>query len=304
MWNKILDFTGLFLTSGKLLGQNQPLILASSTAFFTLFSLPPMLIIVVNTLSLYFKAEELTVTFYGQIEDIFGSASSEQVQVIVSNFRSMGSNTWITLAGSAFLVFIATNLFKVIRLSINQIWEIRLKQNSNIFFKLKNRSIALAIILLSGVFFLLSTLSDSLISFIDKHIPVEIFNLDTVIIIIISKAVSIFFVTLWFIVIYRFLPSGRLKWHPIIVGAFVTSIFFILGKVILERFLINSNINDIFEASTSVVLIMLFIFYSSLIMYYGACFTVTYSKFIGQQVMAKKSAERFETKSLEENGFF
>ena len=297
---KIKDHLKLFWIAMKQLGRHQPLILASSTAFFTIFSIPPMLIIVINILSLQFKSENISYTFYAQIESIFGSASSEQVQIIAGNFSAMASSPWITVAGSAFLIFVATNLFKVIRMSINQIWQVRIKRAPKLWYKLKDRSIALGIIFLTGIFFLLSTLSDSFLSFLDKELSFDFFNVDTLLLIIVSKIISVFFIAMWFMALFRYLPSGRLHWKGISVGAIVTAILFSLGKLALERFLVNSNIDNVFETSTSIVLIMLFIFYSSLIMYYGASFTLIYSNYIGIDINPRKNAQRFEVQYIED----
>jgi len=299
---KLSEIAQLFAAAGKKLKKNQPIILASSTAFFTIFSIPPMIIITVNALSLYFKSENITGSFTNKIEEIFGASTADQMSAIAQNFSDLASKPWITIAGSVFLVFVATNLFNIIKISINQIWNIRFSSSGNFLLHLKKRAIALGIILFTGLLFILSTFSDSLIAIIEGVLPKDYVAVDTIIILIISKAIAIIFITLWFTTIFRFLPDAKVSWKPILTGAVVTSALFMLGKFILDKLLINSNIDNIFETSTSVVLIMLFIFYASIIMYYGASFVFVYSEYISKQIKLRKNARRVEVKTVDEKG--
>ncbi|WP_185152736.1 YihY/virulence factor BrkB family protein [Fulvivirga aurantia] len=295
---KLKEIGLLFKNAAKELGKNKPIILASSTAFFTIFSIPPIIIITVNALSLYFKSKSITQSFINNIQELFGEEAARQMSNIASNFSSLASQPWITIAGSVFLIFIATNLFNIIKLSINQIWNIRVESKSNILFHLKQRLIALGIIVLTTVLFILSTVADSIIAFIRDFLPENFAEVNTLVVMVMSKIVVIIFIALWFAAVYRFLPDARVAWKPILTGAIVTSVLFVLGKYILERLLINSNIDNIFETSTSIVLIMLFIFYASLIMYYGVSFTAVYSKFIEEEIELRKNAERVEIKAI------
>lgn len=293
---KVKDVLKLFTRAARKLGKNQPLVLASSTAFFTMFSIPPILVISVNTLSLYFKKDSVTRAFNHTIAQVFDEKTADQMSDIADNFSNMASKPWITIAGFVFLLFVATNLFKVMRTSINQIWNIRLARSGRLANSLQKRTISLGLILLTCILFFLSTVSDSLITLLGDLVPKNFMGLNTIFILIASKILSVFFITLWFTAVFRFLPDAKISWHAILIGGLVTAILYMIGKYLLDTFLINSNIDNIFETSTSVVLIMLFIFYSSLILYYGASFTFVYTDFINKNVKPRKNAEEFEIK--------
>jgi len=297
---KLKEILDLFTDSAKELGKNRPLILASSTAFFTIFSIPPTLIILANILSLYFQKESLTAKFSETITELFGQDVSEQLLGIANNFRNMASEPWITYAGFIFLIFVATNLFKVIRMSVNQIWNVRMEKQGGLLFRLRKRAISLGIILLTGVFFIFSTLADSTITYVETAISENLFVLDTVIIVIISKVASIIIISLWFVAIFRFLPDAKINWRSILTGSILTAFLFTIGKYLLETFLINSNIDNIFEASTSIVLVMLFIFYSSFIVYYGASFIYIYHGFRDKNLKTRKHAKQYKITSVED----
>ena len=110
-----------------------------------------------------------------------------------------------------------------------------------------------------------------------------------------SKCFSLVFITVWFCAVFRYVPDGIVKFKPLVVGSFFTAVLFSLGKFLLETFLVDSRINSIFEASTSVVLMLLFIFYTSLIIYLGTAFIKVYSETKKLSIRPKKHAEKYQT---------
>lgn len=281
----------------KELGDNEPLVLASSTAFFTVFSLAPIVIIIVNTLSWYFlQSKQVSSTFFDKIEETLGASTTQQIEKIVANFEKMEGNIWISIFQFLFFIMVATNLFKIIRSSINRIWNIRKRKSKYRFLiMLKKRSLALGIIILTGILFLLANFSDSMINALQEPMKTSIPSFDFAVMFVISKLFSLVFITIWFAAIFKYMPDAKVRKDALLKGSLLTATLFSIGKLILEEFLINSQINNIFETSTSVVLILLFIFYSSLIMYLGASFIKVYNLSKGSKVKPKKYAERFYT---------
>lgn len=280
------------------LGENHPLILASSTAFFATFSIPPIIVILTNILSLYFKTESLSARFNSQISSVFGPKAADQLQSIATNFSAIGSEKWVAYAVLLFLVFIATNLFKVVRTSLNQIWNIRPKKKRKVLVKLKSRVVALGIILLTGILFLLSIFTDSVVSILKNYLKTQFDVVDVLLILTISKLLTLMFITLWFMSLFRYLTDARIHWKAISIGALITAFLFMIGKVALEKLLVNSNIGNVFETSASIVLVLLFIFYSSLIMYYGAALTFVLSKVFKKLIKPRRYAEKFEISTV------
>ncbi|GAA0893725.1 hypothetical protein GCM10009122_34040 [Fulvivirga kasyanovii] len=283
----------VFVDSYKLLKVNQPLLLGASTAFFTLFSLAPIIIIILNVLSLYFQQEEISDQLYSRIETLFGSGTSEEISNIVNNFRDQASSVWITIGGSVFLAFVSTTLFHVIRQAFNHIWNIRLKKTRNFAYTLKQRTQSLLIIFVGGLLFVASLFADTAVAVLEGYLDKIIPSVDALVIRGVSFILSLLVVTLWFTILLKYLPDARLKGKDAIIGGFVTAVLFNIGKYILGRFLITDNLNDIFGASASIMLLLLFIFYSSLIMYYGAAFTRTYARALGSDIQPKKNAELY-----------
>ncbi|MBL3656000.1 YihY/virulence factor BrkB family protein [Fulvivirga sediminis] len=295
----ITNWLKLFLSAFKCLRHNQPLLLGSSTAFFTVFSLPPIIIILVGILSLYFKQETLSEQLFNEIQKYFGSGTSKQINNIVQNFRNQASSTWIAIGGSLFLVFVSTTLFHVIRQALNRIWNIRIKTSKKLKYNLTQRLISFVLILVSGILFFGSLVADASVAVLKDYLDQLIPGVDSFIVMTVSYLLSLLSVTLWFAILFKYLPDAKIHGKTAIIGGAFTAILFNLGKYILTQFLVTDNINNIFGTSASVMVLFLFIFYCSMIMYYGAAFTKVYAEEMGDGIQPKKNAELYEITPIE-----
>ena len=286
--------------SVKTLKSSQPLILGSATAFFTLFSLAPIIIITINVMSLYFKREMVSEKLYTKLATLFGQDTAVQFQSIADNFREQASSVWITIGGSIFLAFVSTTLFHVIRSAINQIWSVKIRPASRIGHNLRQRSEALVIIFVGGLLFAVSLFADTFITVLNNYMDRLVPSVDLALIKVVSFIVSLITVSLWFAILFKYLPDARLRGKDAIVGGLFTGVLFSIGKYILAKVLITDNLNNIFGASASVMLVLLFIFYSSIIMYFGAAFTKNWACECGSDITPKKNAEFYTIQSLKE----
>jgi len=290
--------TGLLRDSFILLRKSKPLILSSSTAFFATFSLPPIIVILVTVTSVYFKTESINQEVFIKIESYFGNETAGQIEIIVENFRSMGSNWWFATLGFLFLVFVSTTLLHVIKLAINQIWGIKKKPANKLKYNLIQRGVAFGMIIFVGLLLGLSLLLDTTILVLGDLLEAIIPGIDRLIIKFINELATILVASLWFGMLFKLIPDARIRWRVAGAGGLVTGVLFNSGQFILERALINSNIGNIYGASASIALLLLFIFYSSMIMYFGAACTYNFAKMIDRPIKPGKYAEKFELNIL------
>lgn len=290
----IKKFGNVLLKSFRLLKSNQPLLLAASTSFFTLFSLAPIIIIVINILSLYFQQEDISSQVYQRIETELGYGTAEQIQSIVDNFRDQASSIWITIGGSIFLIFVSTTLFHVISQAINHLWNIKVKKSAKFVYKLKQRSQALLLIFIGGLLFVASLFADTIMALMKDYLDQLIPSMNVLLIQILNILFSLVVVTLWFAILFKYLPHVILKTKDAFAGGFFTAVLFNIGKFLLGKFLITDNFNDIFGTSAAIMLLLLFIFYSSLIMYLGAAFTKVWADAYGTAIKPKKNADLYQ----------
>ncbi|MEO5978377.1 MAG: YihY/virulence factor BrkB family protein [Chryseolinea sp.] len=283
------------------LKRNEPLILASATAFFTLFSLTPILVILVNISSLLFRKIKITYALFESIQRVFGNETSKQIQSIVENVKSFGGEWYITVGGFIFLLFVATNLLNIIQKAINQLWGIRKSRSKKIKYGVRERLIGILLILAIGFVFVISLLLDTSVAFLGGYLHKLIPTVDTIFIRTANIFFSVLVVTAWFTILFKILPDAVVNWNVAVVGGLLTSVLFSIGKWILGQLLDYSSMVTIFGAFASVFFILLFIFYSSLILYFGASFTYSYASATNRPIKPRKYSDNYEVKIISSN---
>jgi membrane protein len=183
----------------------------------------------------------------------------------------------VIVIGCLFLFFVATTLFNVIKNSLNQLWDIGVKERPGLLFLLSIRLRSFAVILFAGLLFCADLLLESFRvvagNYMDTAWPAESGFFKS----FVGEITSVIIVAAWFILLFRFLADGRPTWKASIVGGLVTGILFSAGRMLLRSLLVDSNIGSLYGPSGSFVLILLFVFYSSFILYFGSCFIAVYS---------------------------
>ena len=282
----------LLRSAYRLLRKNDPLTLSAATAFFTTFAISPIIIILVNVLTLYFNRESIRPQLFNKIASIFGQETAMDIELIVNNFRTLESNIWVTLGGSLFFVFVGTTLLSVVRRAIHKLWNIRQKSGKELGYGLKERAIETGLILLTGGLFLFALFLDTSVSIFRDYLHELIPQVHTALIRMVNIFFSIVVITLWFTMLFKLLPEARVQWKVAFIGGLFTGVLFSLGKFVMGKFLIHGKMASIFGASASIALVLLFIFYSSFILYFGAAFTHEYARASNKPIQAGKLAEK------------
>ena len=252
---------------------NDPLRMGGATAFFTSFALPFILILITQGLSLVFNAATIRKEIFDELAGIFGRQGMRQIVDTLVAFRHLAKNGFITVIGVLFLLLVSTTLLMVIKTSMNQLWSIRTVGKLSFLFRLGTRLQSVIIIIATGFLFLLGIAAEAIKAQLSQKLLHSFPHIGPPFLGLLNYILSVLFVTVWFGLIFRLLPDARAPWKVAFTGGFVTAILFILGKFVLRLLLINSNLKTLYGTSASIVLILLFVFYSSLIMYFGVAFT-------------------------------
>lgn len=294
-----IHFLKLLRQSLTELLKNDPLRMAGATAFFTTFALPPILVILIQSLKLILDPHEVRSQLFQSLEAIVGREAVDQLIDVLLAIRKLASNWLIIIGGFIFLLFVATTLFKVIKGSINQIWKVRPVHRLSFGETMMSRLQSIAIILIAGVLFVLSLLGEGLQAYLGKYIfdvsPALSFYFKSAL----NYLTSIIVVTVWFSILFRYLPDGRPKWPISLSGAFLTAVLFTIGKIILHWMLSYNNINTVYGTSAAIVLLLLFVFYTALILYYGASFTKCLGVYSGQPIRPLRHAMHYRITEAE-----
>ena len=280
--------------------KNDPLRMAGATAFFTTFALPPILVIIIQFLKLILNPHNLRSQLFHSLENIVGPEAVEQLTDVLLALRKLANSNWVTIAGFIFLLFVATTLFKVIKSSINQIWKIRPVHRPGLARTVRSRFQSIMVILIAGLLFVIGLLAEGVKTFVGRYIfevsPALSFYFNSAF----NYLVSVIIVTLWFTIVFRYLPDGRPEWRVAFTGGFLTAILFNIGKILLHWLLSYSNINTLYGTSASIVLLLLFVFYSALILYYGASFTKMLGMNSGHPIKPLSHAMHYRIAQIEQ----
>ena len=253
--------------------RNDPLRLAGATAFFTTFALPAILLIILQIARFVLTEKDGRKELFVKLDSYVGNQSARHLINVLRSYEKVTDDWATTIAGFIFLLFVATTLFKVMKNSLNQIWDIRVVAKRSFALTLNMRMRELAVILSAGILFLASLLIDGMQAMANEGFLQASPLAGVVLNGTIAFIVSVIIASVWFGLIFSFLPDGRFSVATAFTGAIITSVLFNIGKLVLRYALHNSILDTIFGNSAAVILLLLLVFYSSLIFYLGAAFT-------------------------------
>lgn len=282
----------------KLFQKNDPLRLAGATAFFANFALPPILLILIRLFGFFMDRRILATRMFERLANILDDSSTGQIRNTLRNIRGIDHQWYATLISFVFFLFVATTLFTVIKNSMDQIFSIGKKAHVGFMFTMKLRARSMVIILLAGILFLLGFVTDAIQGFLGTYINTASPTFGKFFISVLNQLLFIAIVMVWFTVLFRFLTNGRPTWTSSLRGGLLTAVLFTAGKYILRILLPMSGIENVYGTSGSIVLIMLFVFYSSFIFYFGACYVKVLSDDKETPIRPIKGAYNYEIKEV------
>ncbi|UOQ71222.1 YihY/virulence factor BrkB family protein [Hymenobacter cellulosilyticus] len=278
---------------------NDPLRLGAATAFFTTFALPPILIILIQLLGSVYSTTGIQQLLLRKLSALLGTSAAELVEQILLNVSNIERSRLLTWLGFGFLLFISTTLFVVIQNSLNQLWQVRPNRATGRFSKIvKERSRSLGLLLTTGLLSLVAFLSDALLAVFGDYMRDFDLTFGYYLIQILNQLVSLLILAVWFGVTFRNLSSAKVPWKAVLRGAVLTAVLIDLGEFALGYLLVPRNLGPIYGHASSIVLVLLFVFYSAMIFYFGACFTKVYAHYVGMDIRPKKNAVRYRLVDL------
>jgi membrane protein len=258
--------------------------LSAALAYYTIFALPPLLIIIITICSFFFGEEAVTGQLYGQINDLVGNDAAIQIQGAIKNVELSGSTIFATIFGVTMLLIGASGVFAEIQSSINYIWGLRAKPDKGFKKFIQNRLMSFSMIVSLGFLMIVSLLVNVILDLINSRLKLY-FPESTIYLFYVINSVIVFcIITLLFAIIFRTLPDGIIKWRDASIGAACTAILFMIGKFAIGYYLGNSTIGSIYGATGSVIIILVWVYYSAIILYFGAEFTKVYAKTYGGKI--------------------
>ncbi|WP_027966907.1 YihY/virulence factor BrkB family protein [Halomonas halocynthiae] len=301
MKSTILFWFGVTQSAIKLWLQRNAFSYAGSLAFYTLFSLAPIVIIAVTVIGLVLGEDAATGQIVKQLEDTMGKGAAEAVQNAVAQSRIQESGLLPSLLGVGALLVGATTVFGQMQFSLNTLWGVTARPSANsAWLFIKKRVLSLTVVVSIGFIFLVSlalgVVVRTMLRAADSLMPfVSLLSSG------VELLVSLIVVAALFATIFKVLPDVVLSWRDVLMGAGVTAVLFVIGRTAISMYLAHTATASTYGAAGSVVVILLWVYYSSLILLFGAAFTKCHLLATGRQVIPRNTAVRV-SQELETEG--
>ena len=274
--------------------------LSASLAYYTIFSIGPLMMVVFTLLSVFYKTTVITPKVFEQVSQVVGKSGADQLQSMLDNMSRQEHTKLFSIIGGVVLVFGATGIFTEIQSSINYIWSVRAKPKKSWLKYLLDRLLSFSLIIGSG-FLLLVTL---VINLVMDVLALRLERLMGFNNILLLKGLNIFLlfavVTFLFTIIYKVLPDATIKWRDAMIGASFTGVLFLIGKFLIGYYLGSSKSLSTYGAAASLILLLSWVYYSSIILYFGAEFTKVYAMTLGSGIRVNDTAVYIEKREAKE----
>ena len=290
--------------------------LSGSLAYFTIFSIGPMLIVIIFFADLFYGREAIEGSIYGQLRNFVGPSAAEQIQSIIKNASLSGKSHVTAIIGFVTLLIGATGVFSEIQDSINMIWNLKPKPKKGWLKIILNRLLSFSVVVSLGFVLLVSLILNGLIEGLMNRLQSYFPDITVIVVYIVNLLITFLVTTLLFGIIFKVLPDARIKWRDVLTGAMTTAALFMIGKFAITFYIGNSNIGSTYGAAGSLVVLLLWVYYSAIILYFGAEFTKAYAAVYGGRIEpnhyavwikqveveeGKGSLKQIEEKKKEEN---
>ncbi|MBO9684164.1 MAG: YihY/virulence factor BrkB family protein [Flavisolibacter sp.] len=263
--------------SFKGFGDHKVTKLSASLAYFTTFSIGPLLIVLIFIAGRVFGEEAAQGTVFNQIKGFIGPNGAEQIQTIIENAAISGKNGVAAIIGIVTLLIGATTVFGEIQDSINSIWGVKAKPKAGVMKLVMTRLLSFGMIASLGFLLLVSLAVTAVVESIGSRLKEVFPDIAVIVLYIVNLIITLGVITALFAIIFKVLPDVRIKWKEIWPGAIATAILFMIGKFLISLYIAKSDIGNAYGAAGSLVVLIVWIYYSAIILYFGAEFTKAYA---------------------------
>jgi membrane protein len=274
--------------------------LSAALSYYTVFSLAPMLLVIISIVSFFYGKEAFTGELFGQISGLVGKDAAAQLQEIIKNAEISNKSTLAATVRIVTLLIGATGVFAEIQDSINYIWSIKSKPKKSWLAYLKNRLLSFSVILTLGFLLIVSLGVNTAVDLLSSRLERYFSEVSVIIFSVVNIALVLVILTALFTAIFKVLPDGHVRWKECLVGASFTAVMFAVGKSGISLYLGSQDLGAAYGASASIVILLTWVYYSSIILYFGAEFTKVYAKSDGEDISPNEHAVLVSRREVED----
>jgi membrane protein len=258
--------------------------LSGSLAYYTVFSMAPLLVVIISLCAIFLKQEAVEGKVYSELVGFLGKDTAIQLQQLIKNASIGGKGPIAFGIGIVTLLLGATSVFTDIQDSINTIWGLKPKPKRGWLKMLQNRFLSFSVILSLGFILLVSLGLTAVLEAFTGRLEAHFADASVILVYIVNQVVTLTVVSLFFAVIFKVLPDAIIKWRDVMFGSVVTAILFMIGKFVITIYIGKSDIGGTYGAAGSLVVILLWTYYSAIILYFGAEFTKAFAIKYGSEI--------------------
>ena len=284
MKKNIKTIFNFIIKLGKEFGQDNVTKYSASLAYYTVFSLAPLIVIIVSISGFLFGREAMQGEIYQQLKGLVGNDAALQIQQNIRNIHLSGDTPVATIISIAVLLMGSTAIFGEIQDSLNKIWGLKVKSKGVWWKVILNRVLSFSVVISMGFLLIVSLIINALVTGLRKWLLDNISVTTEIIVSAVDLLLSLSITTMIFAVIFKVLPDARIKWKDVIYGALFTSILFMLGKYGIAYYIGQSDFASLYGAAGSIIIILVWSYYSSVILFLGAEFTKVYASDFGGKI--------------------
>lgn len=293
------NFGTMLKDTFKQWNEREPFANSVVIAYYTIFSLPGLMVIIINIAGYFYDKGEITSQLTNQIQGMIGGDTATDVEAIIGKASESKGNTLATILGIATLIFGATGVFYQMQQILNKMWEVKPQPKKMILKLIRDRVFSFGLILAVGFLLLVSLALSAGLSAFSTWVATHLSDSLNILFKLADILLSLSIITVLFASIYKFLPDARIRWKDVWPGAILTAVLFTVTKFGLGLYFGKSDPGSTYGAAGSIILIMLWVSYAGLILLFGAEFTQVYAKRYGKEI---KPTEGAISTSGEDNG--
>lgn len=289
---RIKDLGSLLKDTFNEWNEDEPFIRSASLSYYTIFSLPALLLIVIYLVGVFFGEETAQKEVVAYAREMISADVAREVEKMMNNLDVLGNTVWAAIVGIGTLVFGATTVFYQLQQNLNQIWDLKPVPKKAVLKLLKDRLFSFGMILIIGLLLLVSLILTAIINSLGQNISELLPGISFYIIETLNMVISFSFMVVLFAAIFKILPDAEIKWKYVWLGGIVTTILFIIGKFLLGLYFRYADPASAFGAAGTLIILMLWVNYACLILFFGAEFTQVYARWYGARIQPAPHAIR------------
>lgn len=264
--------------------------LAAGLAYYTVFSIPPLLVVAIGIASLFAERQVVEQQITSQAGALMGARGEEAIETILQSAEEPGQRELLpTLLGIGLLIFGASGAFTALQDSLNTVWDVQADPKRGILAAIKERFLSFSMVLVVGFFLLVSLMLSTLLASFSGYVGGLVAEAE-IVLWLINFTISFVVIMGLFVLIFKIVPDVQVAWRDVVIGAAITAVLFKIGEYALSFYFERSDPTSAFGAAGSVILLLLWVYYSAQILFLGAEFTQVYTREYGSGMKPERGA--------------